>query len=157
MSDVGSEPVEVYRGGGGPFKADLLKATLDQEGIECIVSSPTAIAEHPLTVGPMGEFRLLVRAGDRERAEEVIKGLLSPVQQSSALGDGDVPEREEPSRRGVFTRARDPASKRARVVMLILGAALAAGSIVSVLAGNALWILLLLPGALFMAFGLGRR
>lgn len=147
--------VEVYRGGGGAFKAQLLKGALNEEGIECVVSSATAIAEHPVTVGPMGEFRILVRAEDRQRAEQVIKGLLFPMQQVSTNA-GEAPD-EEPLRRGLFTRARDPESKGDRFVMLAMGVALIAGSVASVLAGNALWILLSLPGVLFMVSGLARR
>lgn len=86
------EFVEVYQGGGGQFRAEMLRSLLSGSGIESIVDGG-ATAGYPTTVGLSGEFRILVRAEDGERAAE----LLSSFEEEGAefeepewLEDGDT-------------------------------------------------------------------
>ncbi|MDQ3987025.1 MAG: DUF2007 domain-containing protein [Actinomycetota bacterium] len=64
--------VEVYRGGGGDPRALMLKAALAGSGIESVIRAGWAGAQHPVNVGGMGEFALLVRQQDAARAREVL-------------------------------------------------------------------------------------
>ena len=65
------EFVEVYAGGGGQFRAEMLRSLLSGSGIESIVDGG-ATAGYPTTVGLSGQFRILVRAEDGERAAELL-------------------------------------------------------------------------------------
>ena len=73
------EAVEVFSGGGGPFRAESLRALLESEGIDCIVSTH-GIAGHPFTVGPMARFSLLVAPDDAERARDVLMQVQVPAE-----------------------------------------------------------------------------
>ena len=79
--------VEVFRGGGGFARSDFLSGVLQQEGIPCLVSSDASVAGHPFTVGPMGEFRILVSEEDAERAIEVLTPILTPMDDDAAEDD----------------------------------------------------------------------
>jgi hypothetical protein len=71
MSDMNPrELVEIYRIGGGPG-AEMIKSLLDANGIPCVLSGGQDAA-YPLTVGPMAQVRIMVRAEDADRAEELV-------------------------------------------------------------------------------------
>jgi hypothetical protein len=69
---MAGEFVEVYRGGGGQFRAEMLRSLLSGSGIESLIDGG-ATAGYPTTVGMSGEFRLLVRGEDGERAAELLR------------------------------------------------------------------------------------
>ena len=79
--------VEVFRGGGGFSRSDFLSGVLEQEEIPCLVSSEASVAGHPFTVGPMGEFRILVSRDDADRALDVLTSILTPLDEADS-GDG---------------------------------------------------------------------
>jgi hypothetical protein len=64
------ELVEVYRVGGGPA-AEIIRSLLEASGIPCVLSGGRDAA-YPLSVGPMAQVRIMVRAEDADRAEELI-------------------------------------------------------------------------------------
>ena len=66
------ELVEVYRGGGGEPVAQVLRSVLEGVGIECMVTGSWGGSQYPINAGPMGEFGLLVRAEDADKAREAL-------------------------------------------------------------------------------------
>ena len=70
------ETVEVYRGSGGPARAELLRSVLEGSGIECFVTGGFgASGAYPVNVGDLGQFGLLVHERDAERARELLADL----------------------------------------------------------------------------------
>lgn len=63
---------EVYRGGGGQFRAEMLRSLLSGSGIESVVTggSSSGLATN---IGAIGEFAIVVRAQDAERAAEILQ------------------------------------------------------------------------------------
>ena len=70
MTDT--ELVEVYRGGGGEPVAQVLRSVLEDAGIECMISGSWGGSQYPINAGPMGDFAILVRAEDADRAREAL-------------------------------------------------------------------------------------
>lgn len=62
----------------GPFEADLIKNFLDSHGIPSIVRGRTAPFVYPLTVDGLAEFKVLVPAGEAEKARELIAAMPAP-------------------------------------------------------------------------------
>ncbi len=69
---IDEELVEVYRGGGGEPVAQVLRSVLEGAGIECLVTGGWVGSQYPANVGGMGEFGLLVRAEDADRARAAL-------------------------------------------------------------------------------------
>lgn len=141
------ELVEIYRGGGGGLRADFFSSVLRGEGISCLISSGGAIAEHPLTVGPMGEFRLLVRAEDQERARPLIDSLVEAESRQTQTSDDEDDSVHE---RRLLLDARGPSrfSSREGMGFAVIGVVCAVGTVASAVAGSALWVLLWVPAVL---------
>ncbi|MDQ4095919.1 MAG: hypothetical protein M3174_06930 [Actinomycetota bacterium] len=146
------ELVEIYKGGGGDLRASFFVAALRDEGIECLVSSGGAIAAHPINVGPMGEFRLLVRPEDETPARQIVDALVA-----SETDVSDPDGEPEGTGQGLFVRAKRPWTGRDRVALVVVGAICLLGAIASALAGTEWWVFLLVTGILFLAGGLPRR
>ena len=72
---MASEEVEVFRGAATPGRREFLEAVLREKEIRFVVRSEGAIAAHPLTAGPMGEFVILVSAEDAPRAVDLLQSL----------------------------------------------------------------------------------
>jgi len=70
----------------GPFEADLIKNFLGSYGIEAIVRGRTAPFVYPFTVDGLAEFKVLVGAEDRAKAEDLIAAMPAP-------GDAEEPEK----------------------------------------------------------------
>ena len=66
------EFVEVYRGGGGQFRAEMLRSLLSGSGIEAIVRG-ASIGAYPTNVGVSGQFAILVRLEDADRAADLLR------------------------------------------------------------------------------------
>ena len=64
--------VEVYRGGGGQFRAEMLRSLLSGSGIESVVTGG-ASSGLATNIGASGEFALVVRREDAERAAEILR------------------------------------------------------------------------------------
>ena len=64
------EPVEVFRGTRGALQAEFFQSLLREQGIDSYVRSSTSIAAHPMSVGPMAEFGILVAPEHAARARE---------------------------------------------------------------------------------------
>jgi hypothetical protein len=64
--------VEVYRGGGGQFRAEMLRSLLSGSGIESVVTGG-ATAAYPTNVGPSGEFVIVVRREEADRAADLLR------------------------------------------------------------------------------------
>ena len=72
MPGMGGEFVEVYRGGGGQFRAEMLRSLLSGSGIESVLTggSPSGLATN---IGAIGEFAIVVRAEDADRAADLLR------------------------------------------------------------------------------------
>lgn len=68
---MGDEFVEVYRGGGGQFRAEMLRSLLSGSGIESVVTGG-ASSGLATNIGASGEFAIVVRSGNAERAAEIL-------------------------------------------------------------------------------------
>ena len=66
------EFVEVYRGGGGQFRAEMLRSLLSGSGIESVLTGG-ATSGLATNIGAIGEFALVVRRADAERAAEILQ------------------------------------------------------------------------------------
>lgn len=65
MSD---DLVEIYRGTGGPLRAEILRSVLQQAGVEASIQKAGLSSAYPVNVGALGEFSLWVKRTDAERA-----------------------------------------------------------------------------------------
>lgn len=72
MPAMADDFVEVYRGGGGQFRAEMLRSLLSGSGIESVVSG-SAASGLATNIGAIGEFAIVVRRGDAERAAEILQ------------------------------------------------------------------------------------
>ncbi len=77
--------VPVYRGGGGPIRADMLRSFLAGSDIECAITGLGLNAAYPTSFGSMGEFTILVRQEDAETA----RALIEDVVRDEAAGIAD--------------------------------------------------------------------
>lgn len=64
--------VEVYRGGGGQFRAEMLRSLLSGSGIESVITGG-ASSGLAMNIGATGEFAIVVRAEDAERAGALLE------------------------------------------------------------------------------------
>ena len=64
--------MEIYQGGGGQFRGEMLRSLLSGSGIEAVVRG-AAVGLYPTNVGVSGEFTILVRATDADRAADLIR------------------------------------------------------------------------------------
>lgn len=55
------------------IEAEMIKDLLESGGIPVVLRS-SKVAPYPVNIGKMGEVKVLVREGDKEMAEKVIKG-----------------------------------------------------------------------------------
>ncbi len=55
------------------IEAEMIKELLESGGIPVVLKS-SKVTPYPVNIGNIGEVKLLVREGDREAAEQVIKG-----------------------------------------------------------------------------------
>jgi hypothetical protein len=104
---MAGDEVEVFRGQGGEPERAFYEAVLREEGITSVAKSSGAVSQHPLTVGPMAEFSILVVAEDENRAREVIQGLREALE-SVEQDDRD----DEDTFSGVLTRRKTTAQQR---------------------------------------------
>jgi hypothetical protein len=68
------------------LEAEMMKDLLESGGIEVVLRS-AKVSPYPVSVGKMGEVKLLVKEEDRETAEEVIKGVGQEMQGSEGSGE----------------------------------------------------------------------
>lgn len=150
-----SDLVEIFRGGGGKPRADFLSATLEAEGIPCVVRGH-GVAGYPMTVGPMAEFQILVDADDADRASEVLESLEAAAQEQVANAESD----EEENYRGrPFLDYTHPArySIRQRVGLIAVGGACVIVAVYLLLRDVAIALVLLLIGALLIVSAIGSQ
>jgi hypothetical protein len=55
------------------LEAEMIKDLLESGGIPVVLRS-SKVSPYPVSVGKMGEIKILVRKEDKEAAEKVIKG-----------------------------------------------------------------------------------
>lgn len=55
------------------IEAEMIKDLLESGGMPVVLKS-SKVAPYPVSIGKMGEVKVLVRKGDKEAAEKVIKG-----------------------------------------------------------------------------------
>ncbi|MGH2746680.1 MAG: putative signal transducing protein [Actinomycetota bacterium] len=70
------ELVEIYSGGGGLGRAEMLRSILAGSDIEAVIVGGPSTAGYPVAVGGLGQFSLLVRESDAEEAAEVISSAI---------------------------------------------------------------------------------
>jgi hypothetical protein len=56
------------------IEAQIVKKLLETEGIQVVLNS-LKVRPYPVSIGRMGEVRLLVRKEDLDKAEEIIKAM----------------------------------------------------------------------------------
>ncbi len=56
-----------------PLEAEMIKDLLESGDIPTVIRS-SKVSPYPVSVGKMGEIKILVRKEDKEIAEKVIKG-----------------------------------------------------------------------------------
>ena len=64
--------VEVYRGGGGQFRAEMLRSLLSGSGIESVIAGGAA-SGLATNIGAIGEFAIVVRRAEAKRAAEILQ------------------------------------------------------------------------------------
>ena len=64
--------VEVYRGGGGQFRSEMLRSLLSGSGIESVITGG-ASSGLAMNIGATGEFAIVVRTEDAERAVALLE------------------------------------------------------------------------------------
>ncbi len=55
-------------------EAQIVKQLLEGEGIEVVIES-TKISPYPVSIGRIGEVRLMIREEDVEKAREILKAM----------------------------------------------------------------------------------
>jgi hypothetical protein len=80
--------VEVARVGGSPH-AEELRGLLESNGIPAVVSGEGVSSAYPLTVGPMGGARVLVRAEDEGAARELLASAFAGELEVDGESEGD--------------------------------------------------------------------
>jgi len=55
-----------------PLEAEMIKDLLESGGIPIVLRS-SKVTPYPVNIGKMGEIKVMVRNGDKEQAEEVLK------------------------------------------------------------------------------------
>lgn len=65
-------------------EAHIVKDVLESEGIQAVIKS-LKVRPYPVSIGRMGEVRVLVRAGDAEKA----KGLLEIIKETYGKESND--------------------------------------------------------------------
>ena len=69
----GEDLVEVYQAS-GELEAQVIKGLLDSNGICCFLKSHAAPSVHVFTVDGLGEFKVMVRQSNAEKARRLILG-----------------------------------------------------------------------------------
>ena len=103
------DEIEVYRGAAVFGQRELIESILREERIPYVVRSEGGIAEHPVTVGPMGEFIVLVPPEHATQAE----ALLREVEEETPVDTDEEDDSGQPV--GLFSRIRrepTPAERR---------------------------------------------
>ena len=134
---MGAEEVEVFRGAAVPGQRELVESILRDEGIPYVIRSEGGIAEHPVAVGPMGEFVALVPEERADDARAVLGAATAsvPFEEDEQEDDGDQPV-------GLLSsvRRRPTAAQKVRYRWLS-GAMLVAGVILMLLQPSPIWLL----------------
>ncbi len=143
---MASDEVEVFRGAAVFGRRELIESILRDEKIPYVIRSEGGIAEHPLTVGPMGEFIVLVSEDEADRA----RALLQEVQaDEKPLEPDQEDELDQPV--GLFSSLRrKPTPAQKRRYRWLGGALLVAGVILLFLQPAPIWLL----GLLFLTIAL---
>ena len=146
---MASEEVEVFRGAAVFGRRELIESILREERIPYVIRSEGGIAEHPITVGPMGEFIVLVPEEHAERAAP----LLQQVQEAEPPEtDADEAE-EDPLRTTLGLRTPTERDKRITLVLAIVCAMGALALLAQFPDGEIVFgILLLLMAGLLIAY-----
>jgi len=55
-------------------EAQIVKQLLEGEGIEVVIES-SKIRPYPVSIGRIGEVRVMIREGDMDRAKEILKAM----------------------------------------------------------------------------------
>jgi|CXWL01.1.fsa_nt_gi type III secretory pathway lipoprotein EscJ len=87
---MNNELVVVYTAA-GQTEANLIKSLLEAAGIPAMTSQEGAGAAYGLTVGPLGEARILVREKDAAEARELLAAM-ERGEPDEEEGESSVPE-----------------------------------------------------------------
>ena len=68
--------VEVYRGGGGPPQAELIRSLLEGSNIACVIDGFGMCGAYPVNVGGLAEFKVHVKESDAEDAAALLRDTL---------------------------------------------------------------------------------
>lgn len=93
MSSI--EYVEVYSAN-GQLEADMIRLMLEASGLHVITNQESAGAVYGLTVGPLGEVRILVPENEVEEAN----GLLQAMEEGKLESDLPLDNTDEPGEEG---------------------------------------------------------
>ena len=120
------DQVEIFRGSAVPGRREFFEAVLRNEGIPFLVRSEGGIAEHPITVGPMGEIAIVVAEKDASRA----KDLLEEVEASANADEANVQDENEGEPTGFLSKARRRPSAKQKLATLVSGVLLFAAGLI---------------------------
>jgi hypothetical protein len=67
-------------------EAEIVKKLLESEGIQVVVDS-MKIRPYPVSIGKMGEMKLMVRKEDMEKAKEVLKTMQDASEEKGGSDD----------------------------------------------------------------------
>lgn len=73
----------------GDLQAEILRGLLEAQGVPVFMSQESAGRAIGLTIGPLGEVTLLVRAGDLQEAQRVLADYRSGIFENEANPDQD--------------------------------------------------------------------
>jgi hypothetical protein len=120
--------VEVFRGAAAPGRRELIESILRDDGIPYVIKSPGGIAEHPLTVGPMAEFIVLVPDEYSARASVLVE---AADEIAPDLDDGH--DDEEQFSGGILRRMNSPPTMTDRLIFRSFAVVAGAGGLALIL------------------------
>ena len=121
--------VEIFRGAAVPGRREFYEAVLRNEGIPFLVRSEGGLAEHPVTVGPMGEFIIVVSEEHAAQAKDV----LEEVEASANAHGANAEDENEGEPIGLLSKARRPPSPTEKRAALVGGILLFAAGVTMML------------------------
>ena len=102
MPDTSGEELITVANFGHPTEADLVVAWLESEGIECFVTNEHTVTMNWLYSNAIGGVGVRVKAGDVERANEILQAVSNPdsiVDEPTPSDSEADPERDDDSER----------------------------------------------------------
>jgi hypothetical protein len=144
---VAASEVEIFRGTGSELERGFYESALLEEGITCVIKSSGSISQHPISVGPMAQFSILVGPEDEERARLIIQRLREPEE----WVDDEEPDDEVAPRGLLIPSEMTQSAKRIYRAIGLVGVAVALYLLIPYRDASLWGILLLIPAVILIA------